>query len=225
MTTTPTVTHPGGVPAMPIPASDVDLISYYPLPTATSVKDDKTSKLTWAVTLKDPAGSLSNNKEMNNWVTELKNADVNNTTCCIQMSHAINMMFHLRDPSNMVGSRSCRRDNKKIANAAAANKYFYYLMAVDEMKYFLEHTFEDGERISGNDDSKPIAYQDQVALLKGRTGIVVFMGRNKPAGVHTEIWTGNDFHQDKMKGFFKSLELSAPVWFWEVRLADPPPSS
>jgi hypothetical protein len=54
---------------------------------------------------------------------------------------------------------------------------------------------------------------------------VVFMGRNKPAGVHTEIWTGNDFHQDKMKGFFKSLELSAPVWFWEVRLADPPPSS
>ena len=44
---------------MSIPASDVDLISYYPTPTATSVKDEKTSKLTWTVKLKDPAGSLS----------------------------------------------------------------------------------------------------------------------------------------------------------------------
>jgi hypothetical protein len=162
---------------------------------------------------------------MNDWVTELKNENVNNTTCCIQMSHTINMMFHLRDPSLMVGPRSCRRDNKKIANAAAANKFFYYLMAVDEMKDFLENTFEEGERISGADDNKPVKYQDQVALLKDRTGIVVFMGRNKPAGVHTEIWTGSDFHQDKMKGFFKSLELSAPVWFWEVKLADASPSS
>jgi hypothetical protein len=88
---------------MSIPASDVDLISYYPTPTATSVKDEKTSKLTWTVTLKDPAGSLNNNKEMNDWVTELKNDNVNKTTCCIQMSHTINMMFHLRDPSLMSG--------------------------------------------------------------------------------------------------------------------------
>jgi hypothetical protein len=92
------------------------------------------------------------------------------------------------------------------------------------LKHFLEDTFEEGERISGDDDNTPIGYQDQVALLKGRTAIVVFMGRNKPAGVHTEIWTGNDFHQAKMKGFFKSLELSAPEWFWEVRLADPLPT-
>jgi len=28
-----------------------------------------------------------------------------------------------------------------------------------------------------------------------------------------------------MKGFFKSLELSAPVWFWEVKLEDASPSS
>jgi Type VI secretion system (T6SS), amidase effector protein 4 len=210
---------------MTIPASDVDLISYYPLPTATSVKNEKTSKLTWTVTLKDPGGSLSDNKEMNDWVTELKNGDANNTTCCIQMSHTINMMFHLRDPSKMVGPRSIRRDNKKIAVAAAANKYFYYIGAVDEMKDFLEKKFEDGERISGGDDNKPIKYQDQVSAIKDRTGIVVFMGRNKPSGVHTEIWTGNDFHQDKMKGFFKSLEQSAPVWFWEVSQADTPPAS
>jgi len=185
---------------MPIPANDVDLISYYPLPTATNVKDNKTSKLTWTVTLTDPGGSLGNNKEMNDWVTELKNDNVDNTTCCNW------------------------RPNKKIANAAAANKYFYYIRAVNEMKHFLEDTFEEGERISGDDDNKPIAYQDQVALLKGRTGIVVFMGRNKPSGAHAEIWTGNDFHQAKMKGFFKSLELSAPVWFWEVGLADPLPT-
>jgi hypothetical protein len=210
---------------MPIPANDVDLISYYPLPTATSVKNDKTSKLTWTVTLTDPGGSLSNNKEMNDWVTELKNDNVDNTTCCIQMSHTINMMFHLRDPAKMVGPNSNWRANKKIANAAAASKYFYYIRAVNEMKAFLEDTFEQGERISGDDDNKPIKYQDQVSLIKDRTGIVVFMGRNRPSGVHTEIWTGNDFHQSKMKGFFKSLEQSAPVWFWEVTQADPPPAS
>jgi len=209
-----------------IPANDVDLVTYYPLPTPTSVTDKKTSKVTWTVTMKDPGGTLSNNKEMNDWVTELKNDDVNNTTCCIQMSHAINMMFHLRDSSKMVGlrSRNSWRDNKKIAVAAAANKYFYYIRAVNEMKDFLEETFEEGEKISGDDDNKPIAYQDQVKLIKGRTGIVVFMGKNKSAGVHTEIWTGNDFHQSMMKGFFKSLELSAPVWFWEVGLADPLPT-
>ena len=48
----------------------MSISSYYPTPTATSVKDEKTSKLTWTVTLKDPAGSLNNNKEMNDWVTE-----------------------------------------------------------------------------------------------------------------------------------------------------------
>lgn len=211
---------------MTIPANDVDLTTYYPTPTVTSVKDGKTGKVTWTVTLKDPGGSLSNNKEMNDWVTELKNDNENNTTCCIQMSHAINMMFHLRDPSRMVGQTVTNnwRSNKKIAVPAAANKYFYYIRAVNEMKAFLEDMFEEGERISGDDDNKPISYRDQVSLLKGRTGIVVFMGRNKPAGVHTEIWTGSDFHQSMMKGFFKSLELSAPVWFWEVRLADPLPT-
>jgi hypothetical protein len=209
-----------------IPASDVDLVTYYPLPTATSVKDEKTSKLKWTVTLEDPGGTITNNKEMNKWVTELKNDNEHNTTCCIQMSHAINMMFHLRDPSKMVGlrSKSSWRDNMKIAVAAAANKYFYYIRAVNEMKAFLEETFEEGEKISGADENKPIAYQDQVSLIKGRTGIVVFMGRNKSSGVHTEIWTGNDFHQSIMKGFFKSLEQSAPVWFWEVGLADPTPT-
>jgi hypothetical protein len=207
-----------------IPANDVDLLTYYPRFDETSAQGKNSNKLTWTVTLSDPGGTLSNNKEMNDWVTELKNDNASNTTCCIQMSHAINMMFHLRDPSNMVGPMSSRRSNKQIAVAAAANKYFYYIRAVDEMKAFLEDKFEEGERISGNDDNNPVAYLDQVALLKGRTGIVVFMGKNKPAGVHTEIWAGNNFHQPMMKGFFKSLELSAPVWFWEVRLADPLPS-
>ena len=209
---------------MPIPANDVDLTTYYPIPTATSENDTRTNKLKWTVTLKDPGGSLKDNAEMNKWVTELKNDDVNNTTCCIQMSHAINMMFHLRDPSKMVGLRSNWRDNKKIAVPSAANKYFYYIRAVNEMKAFLEDTFDEGERISGDDDAKPLPYPDQVAQIKGRKGIVVFMGRNRVAGVHTEIWTGNDFHQSMMKGFFASLVQSAPVWFWEVRLADPLPS-
>ena len=207
-----------------IPASDVDLISYYPTPDISKVTDEKTGKVKWTVKLKDPGGTLVNNKEMNDWVTELKNDNEHNTTCCIQMSHAINMMFHLRDVSKMVGPMTSGREaraNKKIPNAAAANKFFYYIRSVNEMKDFLTETFEEGECISGEDGRKPAKYQDQVALITGRTGIVVFMGVNHSAGVHTEIWNGSDFHQGIMKGFFSSLEKSAPVWFWEVRLDAP----
>jgi hypothetical protein len=205
---------------MPITANEVALTTYYPVPTVTSAANTRTGKVQWTVSLKDPGGSLSANKEMNDWVTELKNDNENNTTCCIQMSHAINMMFHLSDPSKMVGEtiKNNWRSNKKIAVPAAANKYFYYIRAVNEMKAFLEETFEEGERISGDSDNTPRPYLEQVALLRGRTGIVVFMGQGKPAGVHTEIWARDNFHQSMMKGFFKSLELSAPVWFWEVGL-------
>ena len=204
-----------------IPASDVDLISYYPLPDISSVKDEKTGKVKWTVKLKDPGGTLVNNKEMNDWVTELKNDNEHNTTCCIQMSHAINMMFHLRDVSKMVGPMTSGREaraNKKIANAAAANKFFYYIRSVNEMKDFLTETFEEGECISGEDGRKPVKYQDQVALITGRTGIRGLHGR-EPFGrrAHGDL-DGSDFHQAIMKGFFSSLEKSAPVWFWEVRL-------
>ena len=63
-----------------------------------------------------------------------------------------------------------------------------------------------------------VRYALLTAFGQDRPGIVVFMGVNHSAGVHTEIWTGSDFHQAIMKGFFSSLEKSAPVWFWEVRL-------
>ena len=51
-------------------------------------------------------------------------------------------------------------------------------------------------------------------------GIVVFMGTS-PWGVHTEIWTGNDFYQGWIKG--KTAPFGwAPVWFWSMGLPTVP---
>ncbi len=47
--------------------------------------------------LKDPGGSLAG--ELDGWVTDLINEDINYTTCCIQMSHAINESFMKSNPN------------------------------------------------------------------------------------------------------------------------------
>ena len=45
---------------------------------------------------------------------------------------------------------------------------------------------------------------------------MVFMG-NSPWGVHTEIWTGDDFNQGWIKGATYPFGQGwAPVWFWSI---------
>jgi Type VI secretion system (T6SS), amidase effector protein 4 len=137
-------------------------------------------------------------------VTGLFAEDVNYTTCCIQMSHAINMAFANSDVSKMVGTNSVRR-NTHAATIARAGREFHYLAAVDEMKAFLDNTFEPGRKISSRKD------------IDDQPGIIVFMDTSL-WGVHTEIWLGDDFHQTLMKGNFASLKMPN-VWFWS--LGDP----
>jgi hypothetical protein len=184
-----------------IPVSWYNFVDYYPLFTKTSVATKAGSKI--ILKLKDPRGSL--NGELDGWVTELINEDANYTTCCIQMSHAINMAFVNTDVSKMVGVHSVRRNTHSVKIARAGDREFHYLAAVDEMKAFLDDTFEPGRKISSRKD------------IEDQPGIVVFMGTS-PWGVHTEIWLGDNFHQIFMKNNLASLTMKN-IWFWS--LGDP----
>lgn len=73
------------------------------------------------------------------------------------------------------------------------------------MKGFLDDTFRDGIEITSRTD------------IDDQPGIVVFMG-NQTYGIHTEVWTGDDFHQGFMKKNFAALGRPR-VWFWS--LGDP----
>lgn len=199
-----------------IPINPVNFRTYYPTVTQTVVTTRP--KTTYSVTLKDPGGSLGG--ELDRWVTDLKNEDPSYTTCCIQMSHAVNMAFHMTDATKMVGKQSIRRKTRGFKIAAAANKEFHYIASVDEMKGFLDNTFGTGEEISRRADGKPASRAEAQSFVQNRPGIVVFMN-NQAWGFHTEIWTGDDWHQGWMHGNTAAFGW-APVWFWDMGLPSVP---
>ncbi len=187
-----------------IPVTWYNFVTYYPLFTKTTqpaTTPGKKAKI--IVKLKDPGGSL--NGELDDWVTGLFNENPNYTTCCIQMSHAINMAFSSSDRTSMVGLQSYRRTTRGFRIRGAGNQEFHYIASVDEMKRFLDETFEPGVEITSKND------------IKDKPGIVVFMGQ-MPYGIHTEVWTGDNFHQHFMMGNFVALTRPR-VWFWS--LCDP----
>jgi hypothetical protein len=61
------------------------------------------------------------------------------------------------------------------------------LLAVDEMNWFLTQNFGAGDEISRDDNGQHRQYEDIMAVLKGRTGILVF-DDGTYAMLHTEIW-------------------------------------
>ena len=112
-------------------------VNNYPLFYKTAVNTKAGPKID--LKLKDPGGSLAG--ELDGWVTGLINENINYTTCCIQMSHAINMSFHIIDVTKMVGIQSYRRKTRGFKIGSVATKEFHYLASVDEMKEFLNTTF------------------------------------------------------------------------------------
>ena len=176
-----------------------DFTDYYPTPKKTLITTKAGTKVN--LKLADPGNSLAG--ELDSWVTGLINENANYTTCCIQMSHAINMCFMRKDRDKMVGHRTNRGRTTRAFNIrSAANMEFRYVASVDEMKGFLDDKFETGERITNKND------------IDDRPGIVVFMG-NQTYGIHTEIWTGDSFHQTWMKP--NTSWLTGPnVFFWSI---------
>ena len=63
------------------------------------------------------------------------------TPCCVQMSHALGAA------GAVIGTRSNRRLNSRITTPIGTRNY---LLAVDEMKWFLENTYGRGEELSSS---------------------------------------------------------------------------
>ncbi len=128
-----------------------------------------------------------------------------NTPCCVQMSHALNVAGCL------VGPRSNRRHTSRITTDAGT---FNYLLAVDEMKWFLEDNFGVGDEISKDDQGRRItSIHDMKDVLNGRTGILVFS--NLHLGTHTELWDVDHMHQ---RDISSALFNSPKVLFWDVMI-------
>src|SRR4029434_6744122 len=87
-----------------IPITIGDFVDYYPTPTKTIISTKAGTRID--LKLGDRAKSLAG--ELDGWVTGLINENANYTTCCIQMSHAINMSFMRKDRGKMVGQVTSR---------------------------------------------------------------------------------------------------------------------
>ena len=199
-----------------IPVRFDSFLTYYPKVRKVP-PDPKKGETDTLIKLWDDGGSLK--KELDGWATGNYNENHSYTTCCIQMSHAINMAFHTADPSKMIGLWT-RRTQPRRTHAekikSVANMEFHYIASVDEMKGFLEDTFGDGEEISPPASTKAAMAAHSKALIQDRPGILVFMGTS-PWGVHTEIWTGDDFNQDWIQGQTYPFGPGwAPVYFWSI---------
>ena len=181
-----------------IPVRIDTFVNNYPLFYKTNVTTKAGTKID--LKLKDPGGSLAG--ELDGWVTDLINEDVNYTTCCIQMSHAINESFMHVDQTKMVGPLTYRRKTHGFAIKSAPGQTFRYVAAVDEMKDFLDNTFEAGVEIKSKDD------------IADQPGIVVFMS-GLTYGLHTEIWLGDNYNQGFMRNNFAAL-TRPKVWFWSI---------
>ena len=123
------------------------------------------------------------------------------TPCCVQMSHA------LLAAGAIIGPRSNRRNNSTITTSLGTRKY---LLAVDEMKWFLENNYGMGDEIS-TDGGRRRSLNDMKAVLNGRTGILVFSDLHY--GAHTDLWDVDHIHQ---RDISEAVFNQPRVLFWDV---------
>jgi len=107
-----------------------------------------------------------------------------------------------------IGPRSNRRGNSPIATPLGKN---FYLLAVDEMNWFLEQSFGPGEEISKSDNGVRRTTVEMKQVLKGRTGILVFSDLH--LGAHTELWDVDKMYQADI---LESMFNKPKVLFWDV---------
>jgi hypothetical protein len=139
------------------------------------------------------------------------------TPCCVQMSHA------LLTAGCIIGPKSHRRANSPITTSLGTR---YYLLAVDEMKWFLTTNFGVGDDLTKDDAGGKRASGDRKTVLNGRTGILVFMGlpvvttaadgtKHDTTVDHTELWDVDHMHQRDMSA---ALFGSPTLLFWDVMI-------
>jgi hypothetical protein len=107
------------------------------------------------------------------------------TSCCVQMSHALNLS------GVTVLSASNQRSNVYLSSNG-----FFYLGNVSELEYFLANQcagYFDGEILHDDLSGDNRSAGDMKNYLQGRQGILLF--RDHGYGAHTELWDGQDILQ------------------------------
>jgi len=116
--------------------------------------------------------------ELQKYLDDLNKINPGNTPCCLQMSHALNLV------GQIIPSQSYRRPNAPIGS-------YYYIQAVDELEQYLAGRYGRGEEIKTPDRR---SRADMEEYLNGEQGILVF--REGYAGFHTELWNTDHIVQN-----------------------------
>lgn len=130
------------------------------------------------------------------------------TPCCVQVSHAFNMVGHTVS-RKYVGMR---RDASPIR---IDGRTLYYVLAVDEMEAWLTDTYGAGELLRGPGKKSTTAAQIKSAI-KGRPGLLTLWG--KKDRWHTEFWNGARYLQDDISD---GILENPRIMFWDLTLAAP----
>ena len=141
----------------------------------------------------------------------------NNTPCCIQVSHALNMAGQ-KIPATYNYAKQRGRSPSPIQVNGLTN---YYLLAVDELEQWLTQKYGAGLEVralaglpktpSGNLIQRKKDMEQMKDYLSGYTGILLF--RDVGAGLHTELWDGSQILQrdmDEVNLFSQSRVL---MWY------------
>ena len=126
------------------------------------------------------------------------------TPCCVHMSHALGVA------GCRIGPMSNRRRNSVITTPTGTRNY---LLAVDEMKWFLEQNYGMGDEISTDDNGARRNLQGMKSVLDGRTGVLVFSDLHY--GMHTELWDVDHMHQ---RDISSAVFNASKVLFWDVMI-------
>ena len=125
-------------------------------------------------------------------------------TCCIQMSHAM----------NMAGLPVNYSDKKRVLVFNGRE----HMLDVKEMRGYLNTNYEDADVISRVDANGKLVPRIAIqSYLDQRQGIIAFGGR------HIDLWNGTQIHG---KNYIESALWEAPsairegIFFWDVSDSD-----
>jgi hypothetical protein len=125
-----------------------------------------------------------------------------NTPCCVQVSHALNLAGE-KIPSTYDYVKKRGRGPSPITVDGESN---YYLLAVDELEAWLTQKYGAGLNVralaglpatpSTNPVQRVKDMKVMQSYLSGDRGILLF--RTSGAGMHTELWDGQQIIQRDM---------------------------
>jgi hypothetical protein len=130
------------------------------------------------------------------------------TPCCVQVSHAMNMVGH-------TVSRKYGGMRRNASPIKIDGRTYYYLLAVDEMEAWLTDTYGEGEILRGP-GRKNTSPGDIKRAIKNRPGLLTMWG--KKDRWHTEFWNGARYLQDNMSD---GVLENPRIMFWDLTLAPP----